>query len=136
MEADCPFCEIAAGEGDAAEVHRTDDAVAFLDANPAVDGHTLVIPTSHCEEISIASEPTRQAVFDAVGHVSAALEQALDPDGFSVFHTSGPLVGRIDHAHVHILPRSGDDGVSLSLERDSLEGEQAETLAARIRSNS
>ncbi|MFC3957468.1 HIT family protein [Halovivax cerinus] len=136
MEADCPFCEIVAGRGDAAEVYRTDETVAFLDANPAVDGHTLVIPTSHHTEIATAPEPTRQAVFDAVGHVSDALEQALDPDGFSVFHTSGPLVGRIDHAHVHVLPRSGDDGISLSLERDSLEAEQAETLAARIRSNS
>lgn len=136
MDADCPFCEIAAGRGDAAEVHRTDDAVAFLDANPAVDGHTLVIPTTHCEELATASEPTRQAVFDAVGHVSDALDRALDPDGFSVFHTSGPLVGTVHHAHVHVLPRSGDDEISLSLERHSLEAERAEALAARIRSNS
>ena len=133
MEADCPFCEIVAGEDAAHELYRTDDAMAFLDANPAVEGHTLVVPTNHCEELATAEDPTRRAVFGAVARISDALDRALDPDGFSVFHTSGPLVGSVTHAHVHVVPREVDDAISLSLDRRDLEPAQGEAVAERIR---
>lgn len=133
MEADCPFCEIVAGEGSAHELYRTDDVVAFLDANPAVEGHALVAPAEHCEELATVDDRTRRAVFDAVGEVADALDRALDPDGFSVFHTSGPLVGTVSHAHVHVVPREIDDAISLSLDRDDLDDERGTRLAERVR---
>lgn len=127
----CTFCRIAAGEADAHRVYEDDATVAFLDANPAVEGHVLVIPKRHVEDIFTAE--VSGAVFAAVETVAGALRADLDVEGFSVIHTSGPLVGSIDHAHVHLLPRRDEDDVSLALPRDSLDEAWGERLAERLR---
>lgn len=133
MDEDCAFCEIVAGDRTAHELYRTDGAVSFLDAHPAVEGHALVVPTDHCEDILVADDRTRRAVFDAVGAVSDRLRDALDPDGFSTFYTAGPLVGTVTHAHVHVVPRTANDGIELALERKPLPADRGERLAERIR---
>ena len=129
----CTFCRIAAGDRPAHVLYEDERTVAFLDENPAVTGHTLVIPRTHEEELLTIDDATSTAVFETVRTVSNALDAALEPDGFSVFHTSGPLVGSVEHAHVHLLPRTVDDGVSLSLARDRLEADDAESVTARVR---
>ncbi|WP_226480629.1 HIT family protein [Natrinema amylolyticum] len=133
MEGDCEFCRIAAGERSAHVLYEDDRTVAFLDENPAMTGHSLVIPRTHEEDVLTIDEPTSTAVFETVRTVSNALEAALEPSGFSVFHTSGPLVGTVDHAHVHLVPRFADDDVALSLPRDRLEADEATRLRNRVR---
>ncbi|WP_137289098.1 HIT family protein [Natronorubrum halophilum] len=135
MEDECEFCRIVAGDRSAHVLYEDDRTIAFLDANPAVRGHSLVVPRVHEQELLAVDEAMSAAVFDSVRTVANALEAVLDPDGFSVFHTSGPLVGTVDHAHVHLLPRTVDDDVSLSLFRDRLESDDASTLATRVRSS-
>ncbi|WP_121741918.1 HIT family protein [Natronorubrum halophilum] len=135
MEDECEFCRIVAGDRSAHVLYEDDRTIAFLDANPAVRGHSLVVPRVHEQELLAVDEAMSAAVFDSVQTVANALEAVLDPDGFSVFHTSGPLVGTVDHAHVHLLPRTVDDDVSLSLFRDRLEPDDASALATRVRSS-
>lgn len=132
MEA-CSFCQIAAGERDAYVFYEDDRTVAFLDSNPATQGHTLVIPKRHREELFADDASASLAVFQTVQHAVAAINQTLDPDGISLFHTSAPLVGRTTHAHVHLLPRYVDDDIRLTLARDPLEDDEAVRLAARLR---
>jgi diadenosine tetraphosphate (Ap4A) HIT family hydrolase len=48
---DCIFCRIAAGGIPSYRVAESDRALAFLDANPASEGHTLVIPRDHSADI-------------------------------------------------------------------------------------
>ena len=48
MENDCIFCKIIAGEIPSCKVYEDDNFLAFMDINPAVRGHTLVIPKHHC----------------------------------------------------------------------------------------
>jgi histidine triad (HIT) family protein len=45
------FCQIAAGEAASRPVMESSLSMAVLDINPAVDGHTLVIPRSHAIDI-------------------------------------------------------------------------------------
>lgn len=135
MDEDCPFCAIAAGEKPAHVVYEDERTLAFLDENPAARGHTLVVPTAHREELLVDPAADPDAVFDAVSTVSTALDRTLDPDGFSVFHTSGPLVGTVSHAHVHVVPRFAEDGIGISLVRDELDEETGGRLAERIAAN-
>lgn len=128
----CPFCRIATGERPAHVLYRDERTMAILDANPAREGHTLVIPTEHVEDLMRADPATTDAVFRTARAVAGALETALAPAGFSVFHTSGDLVGSVDHAHVHLLPRTPDDGVSLALDRDALDADAAAALVERV----
>ena len=133
MADDCEFCRIAAGDRSAHLLAEDERSLAFLDENPAVTGHTLVVPRVHTEELLTVDDAVSSAVFETAREVADALETALEPDGFSVFHTSGPLVGTVEHAHVHLLPRTVDDDVSLSLARDRLESDEAAALADRVR---
>lgn len=133
MDEDCEFCRLVTGDDPAYTVYRDESVVAFLDRNPAVDGHTLVVPTVHESELLTASEEVTSAVFRAVRTVAVAIERTLDPSGFSVFHTSGSLVGHVDHAHVHILPRVPDDDIHVALARQPLDESTARQLTADLR---
>jgi len=133
MSGGCEFCRIAAGETSAHRILETERVVAFLDENPAVDGYTLVVPTDHEEEVVTMAPETMTAVFQAVRRVALAMEAALDPDGFSLFHTTGSMVGSVDHAHVHLLPRRADDGVGIGLTREELTAAEGERTVALLR---
>ena len=130
---DCDFCRIAAGERSAHVLYADERTIAFLDHQPAVTGHTLVVPRAHVEGVVTVEDEVGAAVFDTVRTVADGLETVLEPDGFSVFHTTGPIVGTIDHAHVHLVPRFTDDDVSLSLPRNRLAEADAESLTADVR---
>lgn len=132
-EPGCPFCRIAAGDADAHRVHATDDVVAFLDVNPAVEGHTLVAPRRHVEDLVLAEPELSLSVFRAVRTVAAALGDVLDVDAHTIVHTSGGLVGTVEHAHVHLLPRTPDDDVGLALTRRDLDDDRGARLAERLR---
>jgi len=129
----CSFCQIATGARDAYVLYEDDRTVAFLDSNPATQGHTLVIPKHHQEELFADDASTSLAVFQTVHRLVTAINRTLEPDGISLFHTSAPLVGRITHAHVHLLPRCVDDDIHLTLAREPLEDDEAVHLAARLR---
>ena len=51
---DCIFCGIAAGTMPAERVHADERTVAFLDIFPACDGHVLVIPRAHADDVHAA----------------------------------------------------------------------------------
>lgn len=133
MTDDCPFCRIAAGEAAAAIVHEDDRVIAFLDRHPAAPGHVLVVPNGHTTELFDLEESTTTAVFRTVRSIKTAIDDAFEPIGVSVFYTTGSLVGTIEHAHVHLVPRYEDDAVSISLPRDRLEAEEGDRIAARLR---
>ncbi|MFB6171235.1 MAG: HIT family protein [Haloarculaceae archaeon] len=131
----CEFCRLLARDDLSYAVYEDEATVAFLDRDPAVEGHTLVVPRAHESELLTAAEPTTEAVFRTVRTVARAIERTLEPSGFSVFHTSGSLVGHVDHAHVHVLPRSPDDDIHVALSRRPLDEASAASLAAAVREN-
>ncbi|MFA9416978.1 HIT family protein [Natrinema sp. HArc-T2] len=132
MNDTCEFCRIIAGDQPAHVLYEDDRTIAFLDRNPAVTGHTLVAPQVHEGAILTSDEPGSATVFETARTVADALQATLEPDGFSVFHTSGSLVGTVDHAHVHLVPRFADDDVSLSLSRTRLDPDEAAALTEQV----
>ncbi|MFP8952922.1 HIT family protein [Natrialbaceae archaeon A-arb3/5] len=133
MNDDCEFCRIVAGDRSAPVVYEGERTVAFLDQQPAVAGHCLIVPRIHETGLLTADIETATAIVRTVHTVSNALEDVLEPEGFSVFHTSGHLVGSVEHAHVHLVPRFADDDVALSLSRTGIDEELAADLTGRIR---
>ncbi|WP_123538423.1 HIT family protein [Halosimplex salinum] len=129
---DCTFCHIVEGDESAHLLYEGEEVVAFLDANPAVRGHTLVVPRAHVDDVLLADESTARAVSETARAVALAMRETLRPDGFSVFHTTGGLVGNVEHAHLHLLPRFEGDGLGLSLSRERLADHDPERLVSRI----
>lgn len=130
---ECAFCDIVAGGQDAHVFYEDDETVAFLDANPAVHGHSLVIPRTHREDLFDDDGQGAAAVFETVERVASALRSTLALDGVSLFYTTADLVGDVTHAHVHVVPRYEGDDVHLALERNALAEPAADRLDARLR---
>lgn len=133
MGADCPFCRIASGDEPAHILYRDERTVAFLDADPTAEGHAIVAPTEHVVGLVDMDGPTAVALFPTARTVAIAIDRVLEPDGFSVFHTTGTLVGRVEHAHLHLIPRWTDDLIHVGLERRPVDEGATERLAERIR---
>lgn len=131
---ECRFCRIVAGECEAHVLYEDERSLAFLDANPATEGHVLVIPRAHGEDLLRQDWGTLSAVVTTAQAVATVLDDVLAPDGFSLFHTTGGLVGTVEHAHLHVVPRREDDDIRLALDRDDLDETVAEELARRLRS--
>lgn len=107
---ECLFCRIAEGEIPAELVYEGDDAVAFLDANPLVPGHTLVIPRAHVDRLGELEPEAASAFFEHVPAIVEAVEAATGADGATVAFNDGPAAGQeIDHTHLHVVPRERGD---------------------------
>ena len=48
---DCVFCKIVAGDLPCVKIYEDERVLAFADINPIAQGHTLLIPKTHAENI-------------------------------------------------------------------------------------
>ncbi|MCL4406257.1 MAG: HIT family protein [Patescibacteria group bacterium] len=108
---DCLFCKIGSGEIPSEIIYEDDYVTAFLDAHPLTEGHTLIIPKKHAENILDLPDEDVCPVFGAVKKVTGILQKALDPRGFTIGINHGKISGQsIDHLHIHVIPRFENDG--------------------------
>lgn len=104
--ADCPFCHLPAGSVVAQSRH----ALAIRDRYPVSGGHTLVIPKAHAATIFDQGAEIQADVWRLVARVRNELQSELKPDGFNVGLNDGRAAGQtVEHAHVHVIPRSHED---------------------------
>ena len=112
---DCIFCKIVAGEIPSFKVFEDDATLAFMDINPANEGHALVIPKEHAVDLYAVSDEvlTRTAV--TAKKVAAAVARTLNPDGLNLVQCNGAAAAQsVMHFHVHVLPRSKNDGLAMN----------------------
>jgi len=111
MSDDCIFCSIIAGDIPGRIVHETDDAIAFLDANPLAPGHTLVIPKTHHERLDDVPAEAATGLYSALHDVVPAVEDAVDAPATTVAFNNGAEAGQeVPHVHAHVVPRFEGDG--------------------------
>ena len=103
---DCIFCKITKGELPSYSVFENETSIAFLDINPFVKGHTLVIPKKHSRWIWDIEENEYVEFMKSVKHVAEKLKKAYKTDWIQVV-----IAGQdIHHTHIHLLPRKKNDG--------------------------
>ena len=130
----CVFCAIVAGEAPSHGVYEDERTVAFMDINPATDGHLLVIPKAHASDLWSIPEEDGEAVFRSVRRVAAGLRQALEPDGLNVLQSNGAAaLQTVFHYHVHLIPRYHGDGIHVPLMRAPGDRSRLAELAERVR---
>lgn len=108
---ECPFCEIAAGNDDAARVlYRDTDVTAFFPLNPATRGHTLVVPNRHVADLTDLTSAESRQLGEAVHRTARAIRAGLSPEGLNVIQSTGHAATQtVPHVHFHLVPRwSGD----------------------------
>ncbi len=101
-----------AGDIPAYKVYEDGETLAFLDINPVSEGHALVIPKDHFENIHTTPAETWARLMLAVQKVAEAVRHAVNADGINLIMNNEAAAGQIImHDHVHIVPRHNDDGL-------------------------
>ena len=108
---DCIFCKIVAGTAACEEIYRDEATLAFMDINPANDGHCLVIPKAHFENVFDMPLPDFGTVASTAAKVACVVNEVLRPGGINLTQANGEAAGQsVRHVHIHVLPRrAGDD---------------------------
>lgn len=108
----CIFCRIGSGEQPCLKVCEDEQAIAFMDIAGDVDGHILVIPKKHCENILDCDRETLNAVIGMVKTVSDHLTGSCGYEGVDIMSANGESAGQtVPHFHIHIIPRRHGDGL-------------------------
>ena len=125
---DCVFCEIIDGGVSSHVVYEDERVIAFLDANPASRGHTLVVPKQHVEDIHGARG--MEYLWDVLVAVSDAVDESLDPAGINIAQNNGVAAGQeVFHLHFHVTPIYDGDELRVSYDRsDLVDGEDVANL--------
>lgn len=133
---DCIFCKIVQGKIPARKIIDTDKSLAFLDAFPLTKGHTLIIPKNHYVKIQEMKKEDNTDLFDTVRILASRMDR-LTPSSLIAIHNGKESGQEVPHVHVHIIPRTNDDGVgpvhSMFKQRPKLTDSEFEGLAQKLR---
>ena len=99
------FARILRGEIPCHKVFEDDDAMAFMDIMPVVDGHCLVIPKKPARNIFDIDADDLAMLAKAARTVSLAACEAFEADGHTLrLHSEASGGQEVFHAHFHVLP--------------------------------
>ena len=100
------FAKILRGEAPAFSVYENEHCVAFLDAMPQSDGHTLVLPKATTIDLFDIEPDVLRTLIVAVQHIARGVRKAFEPDGIRLMQFNGSAAGQtVFHFHMHIVPR-------------------------------
>ncbi len=122
------FSKIAAGEIPSYKCAEDDRFYAFLDINPLVKGHTLVIPRKEVDYIFDMDDDELAAFQVFAKKVAVALKKA-----FPCKKVAQVVLGlEVPHAHIHLIPMNSESDVDFRKEKLQLVEDEFKAIAAKI----
>ena len=104
---DCIFCKIVEGEIPCFKVYEDEQVLAFEDINPISEGHTLIVPKRHAQNLWEIPGEDLTAIHLASQKLGKAIVEALDVTGVAVLQLNGRGVNQVVmHYHLHLMPRT------------------------------
>lgn len=100
---DCIFCKIVKGEIPSEILYQDDIVLAFMDINPLCDGHVLIIPKKHYEDIYEVDNDTLAHMYDVARMLNKKIMAKLNEPG-ATFSINYGDKQEVKHLHLHILP--------------------------------
>lgn len=136
MLADCVFCKIVAGEIPCFKLYEDEATLAFMDINPANEGHALIIPKGHWANLFEVTPQALSATVQCAQRVAVAVQEVLEPPGLNLLQCNGPAAAQsVQHFHAHVLPRQMDDELKLNWGLRPGDMDAIGVLAERIRAH-
>ena len=121
------FSKIAAGEIPSYKCAESDKFYAFLDINPVVQGHTLVIPREEIDYIFDMDDATLAEFEVFAKKVAKAIRTA-----FPCKKVAQVVLGlEVPHAHIHLMSINTEGDVDFK-KHVKLTEEEMKTTAAKI----
>ena len=110
-------------------VHEDDRYIAFLDINPLVLGHTLVVPKKEVDFIFDLDDDVLAGMNVFAKKVALAIRKAVPCKRIGV-----AVIGlEVPHTHVHLVPMNVTDDLNFTRPKLSPSKEQLAEVAEKIR---
>lgn len=125
------FSRIIAGEIPCYKVAENEKFFAFLDINPLVKGHTLVVPKQEVDYIFDLSDEDLAAMHVFAKQVARAIEKV-----FPCRKVGEAVIGlEVPHAHIHLIPIQKESDMLFSNPKLKLSDEEFKSIAQAINSS-
>ena len=122
------FSRIIAGEIPSYKVAENDQFYAFLDINPLVKGHTLVVPKREVDYIFDLEDEEIAAMHVFAKGVALAIQKA-----FPCKKVGEAVIGlEVPHAHIHLIPIQKESDMLFSNPKLQLSSEEFVVIANAI----
>lgn len=123
------FSKIVAGEIPCYKVAEDDRFFAFLDINPLVKGHTLVIPKREIDYLFDLEDEELASMTVFAKTVAKAIEKAIPCKRIGV-----AVMGlEVPHAHIHLIPINKESDMIISNPKQKLSNEEFVAIAESIK---
>ena len=124
------FTKIVLGEIPSYKIAEDENYLAFLDINPNVKGHTLVIPKKEVNKLFDLDKELYLELMDFSYRVAKAIEKTVPCKriGMSVIGLE------VSHVHVHLIPLNEMKDMSFK-HKIAMDNEALIALAKKIKSN-
>lgn len=131
---DCIFCKLANGDIPTNTLYEDDCVRVIFDAEPAAEGHVLILPKEHFDNIYELDDDTAGHVFKVAKKIATAMNKTLDMGGLNVVQNNGEAAGQtVFHFHMHIIPRHNDDTVNVGWEKHKVSSERIKDITDEVR---
>lgn len=122
------FSKIVAGEIPSYKCAEDEQFYAFLDINPLVKGHTLVIPKREVDYIFDLTDEEIGAMQIFAKKVAVAIREVLP-----CIKVGQAVLGlEVPHAHIHLVPMQSEKDLNFANEKLSLPAEEMQATADAI----
>lgn len=122
------FSKIAAGEIPSYKCAESEQFYAFLDINPLVKGHTLVIPRREVDYIFDMEDDEIAQYQVFAKKVAVAIKRA-----FPCIKVGETVLGlEVPHAHIHLIPMQSEKDMLFSNPKLKLSEEEFREIADKI----
>jgi histidine triad (HIT) family protein len=134
VDEDCIFCRIIAGKLPSQRIDEDADTVAFMDINPWVRGHALVVPRNHSKDLWEIPEEDLRHTAAAAKRLALTMRDRLDCDGVNLLNACGAAAWQsVFHFHIHVIPRFEGDPLRLPGVPAPGDSEELQAVAAQLR---
>ncbi|MEK3976943.1 HIT family protein [Psychrobacillus sp. FSL K6-2684] len=132
---ECLGCMLANKEQNVFVIFENDHITCFLDHEPFNNGHVLILPKRHYEDVDDLDVEVAYSIMDASRLISKAIKQLYAPDGITICQNGG-VFSELTHYHMHVVPRyEGQQFAEFyqeqPFERNNLESLQTVTINLR-----
>jgi len=125
------FARIASGELASYKIAEDENFFAFLDVNPLVVGHTLVIPKNEIDYIFDLDDELYSAYLKFAKKIAKAIKKAIPCKRIGV-----AVIGlEVPHVHIHLVPLNKMDDINFSRAKIKLSEQVFQETASKIVSN-
>ena len=122
------FSKIISGELSCYKIAENDHFMAFLDVNPLVKGHTLVIPKVEIDYIFDLDDAILQEMIVFSKKVAEKLKKNINCKRIGV-----TVIGlEVPHAHIHLIPINTMDDMNFSRPKLKLSNDEFLEVQASI----